>query len=413
MASTKKPAARKAASGSESASSLRKSLAGGGSASAGRKADSRGGWALSGRKAGSSSGKKAPGSKRRRKTAQPKSLKFVRIAGLLVLLAFLFGGIRFWDWYRDNRLGGFKGDSEVYVQKGTTPDEVITQIKSQGGIRWERSLRKVFRQKRVAQYIKPGHYSVRASYSNVYLARMLNNSWQSPVKLSLSPSLRLKGDIARSVSAQLQLDSVEVAKALGSKTFLRKYGVAPTTVYSLFLPDTYEVWWDCTADDLFGKLRLEYDIFWNGERKAKAKSLDLSPEQVNTLASIVCRESNHTEEYPKIAGVYLNRLRKGMKLQADPTVAFCFDYKLKRILNKHLQVDSRYNTYRYAGLPPGPICPPSKAAIDAVLNADTASGNLYFCASAKLDGTHVFSKDYSQHRKNSEAFRKAAYGNQK
>ncbi len=355
-------------------------------------------------------GKNSTARRKKASRNKPRSLLFVRIAGAAVVIALLAAGINSWNWVRDNRLPALKGNAEVYVTRYTTTEDVIAQIKSQTGIRHERALRKVFQDKKVEQYITAGHYSIKASDTNVYIARMLNNHYQSPVKLSLTPALRLKTDIARSVSAQLQLDSIEVAKALNSKNFLLEYGVTPTTVLSLFMPDTYEVWWDCTVDELFDKLKREYDLFWNEQRQSSAKAMNLSVEQVNILASIVCRESNYVGEYRQIAGVYLNRYRRGMKLQADPTIAYCFDYKLTRILKKHLAVNSSYNTYRYAGLPPGPIGPPSKTAIDAVLEADTSSGYIYFCASPKLDGTHVFAKSYSQHRKNAEAFRKAVYG---
>lgn len=330
-----------------------------------------------------------------------------RIAGIALLAVAFFGALQAWGWLRNNRLPAFYGDSEVYVRDGTTPDDVIAQIKAQGGVRWEQALREVFRQKEVARYITPGHYRVKANYSCVYVARMLNNCWQTPIRLTIGGGLRLKSELAASVGRQMRVDSAEVARALADEVFLRKYGYTPESVYSMILPDTYEIYWDATLTDIFTLLKKERDKFWNEERKAKAKNLRLTPEQVSILASIVACESNHVPEYPQLAGVYINRYRKGMRLQACPTVAFCFDFKPSRILKKHLQVKSPYNTYTHAGLPPGPICFPSKAAIDAVLNADTASGYLYFCASTAFDGTNVFSKTYSEHQIKARAYQRA------
>ena len=330
-----------------------------------------------------------------------------RILGIALLAVAFFGALQAWGWLRNNRLPAFYGDAEVYVTAKTTPDDVIEQIKSQTGVRWEQALREVFQQKEVAKYITPGHYKIQAKHSCVYVARMLNNSWQSPIRLTIGGGLRLKSEIAASIGRQMRVDSAEVAQALNDEVFLRKFGFNPTNICSMILPDTYEIYWDATITDIFTLFKKEYDKFWNEDRKAKAKALRLTPAQVSIFASIVACESNYVPEYTKLAGVYINRFRKGMRLQACPTVAYCFDFKPSRILQKHLRVDSPYNTYKHLGLPPGPICCPSKAAIDAVLNADVASGYLYFCASTAFDGTNVFSKTYSEHQKKARAYQQA------
>ena len=161
--------------------------------------------------------------------------------------------------------------------------------------------------------------------------------------------------------------------------------------------------------DVLDKQKAAWDAFWTPERDTKAKALRLSRQEVSVLASIVKAESNHEPEMPRIAGVYLNRLKVGMPLQADPTIAFCYDYKLNRILNKHLEVDSAYNTYTHTGLPPAPICVPTRAALDAVLNPDFGgtwgAGNFYFCANPDFSGTHVFARTLTEHNRNAEAFR--------
>lgn len=318
----------------------------------------------------------------------------------------LFVLIAAWGYVRDAKVPNFTGTASVYVTSSTTPDDVIGQIKSQCDIRFERALRRVFERKRVAEFITPGHYIVEPEYSSVYVARMLNNAWQEPVKITLAGSLRLKSEIAGKIGSKILLDSATVHNALNDKVFLKKYGLTPQTVFSRIIPDTYEIYWDASLDDLFDLFQREYDRFWTEERLAKAKAKGLTPLQVSILASIVRCESNYVPEYPQLAGVYLNRLRRGMKLQACPTVAFCYDFKLTRILNKHLKVDSPYNTYTHNGLPPGPICCPTKSALDAVLDADTASGYLFFCASTTTPGRHLFSKTYAQHSRNASTYQK-------
>ena len=318
----------------------------------------------------------------------------------------LFAALQAWGWLRDNRIPAFTGQARVFVVDTTSVDGVISQIKAQTGIRFEKSLRKVFERKRVAEYLCEGSYLIEPSHSAVYVARMLNNKWQTPTRLTLGGSLRLKSEIASKIGRQMMLDSAEVHAALEDEVFLRKFGVTPKTVFSLIIPDTYEIWWDESLSSLFSRFTKEYADFWTEERDKKAKELKLSRLQVSILASIVNCESNYVPEYPKIAGVYLTRLKRGMKLQADPTVAFCYDFKLDRILKKHLNVNSPYNTYRKAGLPPGPICCPSKDALDAVLNADMSSGYVFFCASPDFDGTHRFARTYKEHQVNSKAFQR-------
>ncbi len=322
----------------------------------------------------------------------------VAVAVFLLLVA--------WGRLRDTKISNFTARSEVYVTDTTTVEGVIAQIKKTSDIRSEKNLRKVFERKRVKDFMIVGHYTIEPSYSSVYVARMLNNAWQSPVKVTLSGSLRLKSEIATKISNCLLLDSTTVHNALNDKDFLKTYGFTPQTVFALIIPDTYEIYWDATLDDLFSLFKREYDKFWTEERTAKAAAYKLSPLEVSILASIVRCESNYVPEYENLAGVYLNRLKRGMRLQACPTIAFCYDFKLTRIRERHLRVNSPYNTYTHKGLPPGPICCPTKAAIDAVLNANTASGYLYFCASTTTAGQHLFAKTYKEHSRNAQAFQK-------
>ncbi len=329
------------------------------------------------------------------------------IAKLLAVLVGAVGLLLGYNWLRDNRMPNFYGNAELFVEEGDGPDEVIESLKTQLTILSERRLRKVFRAKEVATYIKPGHYLVNSSNSCVYVARMLNNGWQTPVRLTLAGSLRTREEIARKISGQLRLDSLSVIKAMDDEKLLAAYGATPENVFPAFFPATYELYWTAPFSEVLEKCKKASDAYWTEDRLAKAGAAGLSMKEAVILASIVKGESNYKPELPKIAGVYLNRLDRGMLLQADPTVAFCYDYGLKRILFRHLEFDSPYNTYKYPGLPPGPICVPDKDYLEAVLNADRGGGNLFFCASKNLDGTHVFAKTAEAHGRNAKAFQTA------
>ncbi len=334
----------------------------------------------------------------------------VRLAARLLLLAALLTGAWLgWNWYRDNRMSNFSRTAEVLIYPETTASEALELIADKAGVKDRRSLERSFRAKEVERHISPGHYTVSRGSSSVYVARMLNNGWQTPVRLTLSGNLRIRGNIAAKISSQLLLDSASVRQALDSDTLLARYGFTPRNVFSLLVPATYEIYWTASMSDVLDRMKEAYDAFWTPDNDAKAAGLDLSRAQVSILASIVSSETNYEPEMPLVAGVYLNRLKLGMPLQADPTVAFCFDYRPQRILKAHLQVDSPYNTYRYAGLPPGPICVPTRPSLEAVLNPDfggsRGGGNLYFCANSDFSGRHVFAHSLKEHNANARAFR--------
>lgn len=326
---------------------------------------------------------------------------------LLALILGLVGIFVVYDWLRDNKIPNFAGTADLYVTEDMGPEDVVSSLESQLTVLSSNRLRKVFRNKDVASFMKPGHYRVTTSCTSVYVARMLNNGWQSPVSLTLAGSLRTRQEIARKISRQIRLDSLSVYKALEDSAFLAPYGVTPETVFAAFFPATYDIYWTASLEDVLDRCRKASDAFWTDDRLSAAARQGLSRWQAITLASIVKGESNYKPELRKIAGVYLNRIDRGMLLQADPTVAFCYDYELKRVLFRHLEFDSPYNTYKYAGLPPGPINVPDDYYIEAVLNADRGGGNLYFCASPNFDGTHVFAKTADGHARNASAFRKA------
>lgn len=329
-----------------------------------------------------------------------KKYIFIAIPIIVAVVVSVFAAI----WYIDNRSANFTQEHVLYVYPDMTSEQVLASLDSVT-VR-PRSLARMFEKENVASKIKPGRYVIDPSSSSVYVARMLNFGWQTPHNLTLSGTMRSKGVIARKIALQMMVDSASVAQALDSTEFLSAYGFTPENVFALILPDTYQMYWTASVKEIFDRFKKEYDAFWTADRKAKAAAQKLSPMQVSVMASIVSGETLKTSEYPVIAGVYLNRYRKGMKLQADPTVCFCWDYKLDRVLKKHLTIDSLYNTYKYVGLPPAPINVPPKACIDAVLNPDR-HGYIYFCASPEFDGTHRFAVSYSDHLKNARAFQRA------
>ena len=342
------------------------------------------------------------------------NLKGKNILWVLAPIAVLLGVFCFfvWRYYVDYKRPNFTDKYVLYVYPDMSPAQVIDTLISRSVVLCPRSVERCFNKEDVASRIKPGRYVILPSHTSIYLARMLNMGWQTPQNLTLSGTIRSKGRLAKKISSQMMVDSASVASALNDTTFLAGFGFTPETVFSLFLPDTYQMYWTATVEDIFSRMKREYDMFWNEDRISKAKAQKLTPFQVSILASIVSGETLKEFEYPRIAGVYLNRYRKGMKLQADPTVAFCFDYQLDRILKKHLKVDSPYNTYKYSGLPPAPINVPPKACLEAVLNPEKHN-YLYFCASPEFDGTHRFAASFSDHKKNAKEFQRALTARQK
>ncbi len=330
----------------------------------------------------------------------------IAIAGLAVA-ALLAGAAGFvlGRYYIDNRKPNFSERYVLYVRPDMTAGQVMDSLQAGAGTLRPKSVERMFRKIGVDMDMKPGKYVVDPSSTSVYVARMLVFGWQTPQNLTLSGTLRTKERIAQRIGSQMMVDSASVYNALNDREFLAGYGFTPENVFALILPDTYEMYWTASVKEIFDRFKKEYDTFWTDERKAKAAAQGLSRMEVSIMASIVRGETLKEFEFPIIAGVYLNRYRKGMKLQADPTVAFCFNYELDRILKKHLTVDSPYNTYKYAGLPPAPINVPSKGCIDAVLNPQKHN-YIYFCASPAFDGTHRFAVTYGEHLKNARAFQR-------
>lgn len=254
--------------------------------------------------------------------------------------------------------------------------------------------------------VKPGLYTIEPKMNNLQLVRMLRSGQQSPVRVTFN-TVRTQEDLAEKITANLEVSKEQFLELLQDSVYIRKFGFEEETVMSLFIPNTYEFWWDTSAEELFERMHQEYQIFWTEARSQKAQDLGLSKEEVSTLASIVQAESQKSDERPRIAGVYLNRLRIGMPLQADPTLVFAAgDFSIKRLTAKQMAIDSPYNTYKYAGLPPGPINLPDINSLDAVLNYEKHS-YLYFCAKEDFSGYHSFAVGYDEHLSNARRYQRA------
>ena len=230
-------------------------------------------------------------------------------------------------YYIDNKREGFASDFVIYVYPDTTPDQILEELCEEGRALSRRSVERCFRRTGTFEGIKPGYYPVKKSYPSVYVARMLAYGWQEPCNLTLSGTLRTKERIAKVISAQMMVDSLTVATALNDKLFLAEYGFTPENVFALILPDTYQMYWTSSIGQIFDRFKSEYDRFWTDERVKMAQAQGLTKMEASVMASIVAGETLQADEFPLIAGVYLNRLHRGIKLQADPTICFCYDYQ--------------------------------------------------------------------------------------
>jgi len=254
--------------------------------------------------------------------------------------------------------------------------------------------------------VKAGKYLLKEGMNNNQIINMLRSGRQEAVNLVFN-NIRTNEQLAGKLAKQIETDSATLIRDFSNPDFLLKFKTSPEELRLLFIPNTYKIWWNTTSEDLMERMQKEYEKFWNDDRNAKAYTSGLSRKEIAIIASIVEEETNQKAEKPTVASVYVNRVRKGMLLQADPTVKYAVgDFTIKRILNKHLTIDSPYNTYKYAGIPPGPICIPSISSIDAVL-ANEKTNYLYFCAKEDFSGFHNFAKNMDEHLVNARKYQRA------
>ncbi|RZK48479.1 MAG: endolytic transglycosylase MltG [Pedobacter sp.] len=328
------------------------------------------------------------------------------IVGILVVIGFVAALLAF-KFYRvfmaPNTLSEVK---VLYIKTGSNIDDVNKSILEEGLLKDFSTFVTASIRMDLAEKIKPGRYEIKPGMNNRTLINKIKSGSQDPVQLKLQ-NYRKKGNFIAYLAKQLEADSVSLSKVLDSLPLLQEKGFNKDNNYVMYIPNTYQVYWNVKPLDFFERMFKEYQNFWNAEKKSKAKELGLSPIEVGILASIVDAEALFDKEMPTIAGLYLNRLNRGILLQADPTVIFANnDFTVKRVTNALLQVNSPYNTYKNRGLPPGPIMMPSVAALNAVLNREK-NNYIYMCAKEDFSGYHNFAETVEQHNINAKKYRDA------
>ncbi len=294
----------------------------------------------------------------------------------------------------------------LYIDRDDNIDSVYTKLSQWGKPHAMKAFETLASWRDYDGNIVRGRYELPTDLSTKSLFNKLKRGEQNPLNVPI-PSARTLDKLAVAVSNKLELDSTELLNALTDSAVCQKYGFNKQTIAAMFIPDSYNMYWTVSVEEFLDRMKKEYDRFWNNDRQAKAKALGLSPVEVSTLASIVTEETRATQEKPTVAGLYLNRLKKGMLLQSDPTVKFALqDFGIRRILNRMLTTDSPYNTYKYEGLPPGPIRIPLAEDLDAVLNYEHHD-YIYMCAKEDFSGTHNFARTSAEHQANAQRYHQA------
>jgi UPF0755 protein len=317
-------------------------------------------------------------------------------AGILLVIGLIF----VYDMYRKHFIANVNLSSRkpghIYIPTGSKVTDVFSILYKDSLIINHKTFEWLAAKKHLAEHLHPGHYIIRKGMNNEDMLRMLIAGRQEPIKLTFN-NIRTRDQLAEKISTQIEASESDLKFTINDDFFLSTLGYNRENIMCIFLPNTYEFYWNTSAEQFILRMTKEFNKFWTAEKKQKAEKIGLSPVEVIILASIVDEETDKTNEEPRIAGVYVNRINKHMLLQADPTVRYALgDFTISRILKKQLEIESPYNTYIHSGLPPGPISIPSIAAINSVLNYEKHS-YLYFCASEDFTGYHHFSKTLEQH----------------
>ncbi len=333
----------------------------------------------------------------------------LKTLGVLLLLGLIVGGGAGYYVYQQIFAPNVHQQSEaheLFIPTGATFSTVSDYLTTFKIIKNKASFDWVAERMNYPNKIYPGRYLVEPNMNNRELVQLLRSGKQSPLNITIN-NIRTKDQLYTYLDGKLEADVYAIRQQMKDSTFLAEKGFNEDNIISLFMADTYEFNWNTSAEEFLERMYKEYTKFWSEERKEKAAEIDLDPLKVTSLAAIVQEEIAKNDEMPRVAGVYLNRLEKGMMLEADPTVKFALqDFGIRRLLFKHLEVESPYNTYKNKGLPPGPICIPSKLALEAVLDAEEHD-YLFFCAKEDFSGYHNFASNYKQHKLNAKRYHKA------
>ena len=328
---------------------------------------------------------------------------FLTVSILLTTFTFYF-----WQIFRSPNFQTRENDKPfaLLIPRGSTFESVLDTLNKHDVLNDEMSFRFLAKLMKYPELVKEGRYELTPRMGNRAALVKLRNGSQDAMPVTFN-SMRQKSDLIQRLGSKFEFGPDALGPLLNDPAVCQRYGFDTTTIVCLFLPNTYEFFWTIKPAALLDRMGSEYKKFWTPERQAKAKALGLTQTQTQVLASIVAAETNKRDEQPRVAGVYLNRIKRGIKLEADPTVIFALrDFTIRRLLNKQLAVDSPYNTYRYAGLPPGPINLPAPATIDAVLNAEQHD-YLFFVVDARFNGYHTFSRNLSEHLANARLYQRA------
>jgi len=337
----------------------------------------------------------------------PKKKKIVTITSIFTGI-FIICGVTLYLYIDSVISTRFNIDEKVslYIGSEKSYDKLIQDLITDARIENIDNFERLADVLKYRDNLKTGHYIVEPEMTALELVRKLRSGSQDPIRLTFN-NIRTKEDFVVRISEQLMFSEAMLSPTLNDSLVYSGFGLSADNFVAMFIPNTYEVYWDMTPIRFLEKMQKEYVSFWNEKRKAKAEEIGLTPVQVSILASIVEEECTFADEYPIVAGLYLNRLRRGQLLQADPTVKFAVgDFSITRVLNKHLETDSPYNTYIYKGLPPGPIRIPSIKGIESVLNYQK-SDYLYMCAKEDFSGRHNFAKTLAEHNRNAGKYRAA------
>ncbi len=298
-----------------------------------------------------------------------------------------------------------KEDALISIPSGSSFQEVQALLYDGGYVRDPVSFGFLARLKSYDKLLKAGLYELQADMSNNRAINLLRSGQQTPVNIIFN-NVRLLSDLPDKITQNLEMSAEDFAKTLNDMTVMTSFGFDTANYVSMFIPNTYQVYWTIKPVELLQRMNTEYSIFWNEERNSKADSLGFTIVEISTLASIVQSETAKIEEAQRIAGLYINRLNRGIPLQADPTLVFAArDFTIKRVLDKHREIDSPYNTYRNSGLPPGPIRMPDRHYIDAVLNFEEHKF-IYMCAKEDFSGYHEFATNLTAHMRNARKYQR-------
>lgn len=342
-------------------------------------------------------------------TSKKRKKNILKILGIIFVLLALAGLVVAWFAYSAVFKPNVLIEAEhthVYIPTGSTYEDVISILTEKGILVNQHTFQWLAQKKNYPNRVKPGRYRVYNNMGNNELINLLRSGVQDPVRVTFN-NIRVREQLAGVIGASIEADSLSILNLLNNHEVMQKYGLNNETAKLLFIPNTYEFYWNTSAEQLLDRMYREYNKFWNQRRRLQAEKIGMTPVDVAILASIVRQETSKRDEMPRIAGVYVNRLKRNIPLQADPTIVFAVgDFGMNRVLNRHLAIDSPYNTYRYAGLPPGPISLPEPFIIDAVLNYEQHE-YVFFCARDDFSGYHAFAKTYREHLQNARRYHQA------